>query len=83
MTVSGFNQIPGSASLCSTRPSVVAGIHRISSGTSVPRPRTFRNIGPRFTVSSQTVARSTVGAAGFRRDRPQVISGTAAAISST
>jgi len=30
-------------------------------GTSVPRPRTWRSIGPRFTVSSQTVARSTLG----------------------
>ena len=53
----------------STRPCVDAGTHRraSSTGTSVPRPRTWRTIGPRFTVSTQTVARSTVGAAGFNR----------------
>ncbi|MEJ7607329.1 MAG: hypothetical protein WKF37_13955 [Bryobacteraceae bacterium] len=34
-------------------------------------------MGPRLTVSVQTVARSTVGAAGFSRESPQVISGTA------
>src|SRR5580700_7925298 len=49
--------------------SVSAGIWRTDSwlGTSDPSPRTCRNIGPRFTVSVQTVPRSTVGAAGFSR----------------
>ena len=42
----------------------------MSSGTSVPEPRTWRSIGPRFTVSIQTTARSTVGAAGFSRETP-------------
>src|SRR5579863_3858930 len=37
----------------------------MSSGTSVPIPRTSRTMGPRLTVSIQTVARSTVGAAGL------------------
>ena len=69
MTVSAFTTAPGCTTIRSTRPSVAAGIQRMSSGTSVPRPRTWRTIGPRFTVSSQTVARSTVGAAGFRRDK--------------
>ena len=49
----------------STVASVVAVIQRMSSGTSVPGPRTERSISPRFTVSCHTVARSTVGAAGF------------------
>ena len=44
-----------------------------SIGTRVPEPRTCRSIEPRWTVSIQTVWRSTVGAAGFRRDRPRVI----------
>ena len=43
-----------------------AGIQRMSSGTSVPRPRTSRTMGPRLTESIHTVARSTVGAAGFK-----------------
>ena len=46
----------------------------MSSGVSVPRPRTWRTIGPRFTVRGQTTARSTVGAAGFSRDRPTLTS---------
>src|SRR5262245_43685011 len=62
----------------STRPCVVAGIQRMSSGTRVPRPRTCRTIGPRLTVSGQTTAISTVGAAGFRRESPSVIRPTAA-----
>jgi hypothetical protein len=33
-----------------------------------------------LTVSIQTVARSTEGAAGFRRERPHVINGIAATI---
>jgi hypothetical protein len=36
-------------------------------------PRTCRNIWPRFTVSVQTEALSTVGAAGFSFDSPTVI----------
>src|SRR5439155_26800914 len=44
------------------------GIQRMSSGRSVPRPRTCRAIGPRLTVSTQTVDRSTLGTAGFKRE---------------
>ena len=44
---------------------LVAEIQRMSSGTSVPEPRTCRSICPRLTVSIQTVARSTLGAAGL------------------
>src|ERR1700747_2698414 len=44
----------------------------MSSGTKVPRPRTSRNIGPRFTSSVHTAARSTVGAAGRSLERPSV-----------
>src|SRR5206468_11127885 len=40
----------------------------MSSGTRVPRPRTCRTIGPRLTVSTQTVERSTLGTAGFKRE---------------
>src|SRR5437773_12402421 len=40
----------------------------MSSGTSVPKPRTWRTIGPRLTVSIQTVERSTLGTAGFNRE---------------
>ena len=49
----------------------------MSSGISVPEPRTWRVIGPRLTVSIQTVARSTLGAAGFSRETPSVIAATA------
>ena len=42
----------------------------MSSGTSVPEPRTWRSIEPRFTASIQTTARSTVGAAGFSFETP-------------
>ena len=70
--------MPGLSTIRSTRPIVVAGIQRMFSGTSVPSPRTSRTIGPRLTVSIQTVARSTLGAAGFRRDSPSVMSSTAA-----
>ena len=49
-------------------------------GTRVPKPRTSRFMGPRFTVSTQTVDRSTPGAAGFSRDKPTVIAGIAAKI---
>jgi len=73
MTVSGFTCAPGRRRIVSTRPCVVAGIHRISSGTSVPDPRTCRSIGPRLTVPIQIVERSTDGAAGFSRDTPTEI----------
>ena len=45
----------------------------MSSGTSVPLPRTWRSISPRFTVSIQTEDFSTDGAAGWSRDNPNVI----------
>ena len=73
ITVSGFTSAPGRRRIRSTRPCVVVLIHRMSSGTSVPEPRTSRSIGPRLTVSTQTAARSTDGAAGFSRDTPMVI----------
>ena len=38
----------------------------------MPSPRTCRTIGPRLTVSTQTVERSTVGTAGFSRESPIV-----------
>ena len=44
----------------------------IAIGTRVPIPRNSRSIGPRFTSSDQTVARSTEGAAGRSLDRPNV-----------
>src|SRR5262249_7373411 len=44
----------------------------MSSGTSVPSPRTCRVIGPRLTVSIQTVERSMLGTAGFKREMPIV-----------
>ena len=68
-TVSGVTCTPGRMMILSTRPCVDAGTQRraSSTGTSVPRPRTWRTIGPRLTMSTQTVARSTVGAAGFNR----------------
>jgi hypothetical protein len=53
------------------------------SGTNVPSPRTSRSIGPRFTVSVHTVARSTLGAAGFSLESAYVTNGistTAAAM---
>ena len=63
--MSGFTWAPGRSTMVSTRPDVVDGIQRISSGTRVPEPRTCRSISPRLTVSIQTVARSTDGAAGL------------------
>src|SRR5215470_10839247 len=72
MTEFGFTNAPGRRTIRSTRESVRAGIQRISSGTSVPRPRTSRSIGPRFTTSVQTVPRSTDGAAGRSRESPLV-----------
>ena len=73
MMLPAATTVPGRSTIRSTRPIVVAGIQRMSSGTSVPRPRTSRSIGPRLTVSIQTVARSTPGAAGFRRETPSVM----------
>src|ERR1700741_2941739 len=72
MTVSGVTQLPGRITILSTRAAVCAGIQWMSSGTSVPRPRTSRSIGPRFTVSGQIVEASTEGAAGFSRDNARV-----------
>src|SRR5262245_43262014 len=40
----------------------------MSSGIRVPSPRTCRTIGPRLTVSTQTVDRSTLGTAGLKRE---------------
>ena len=59
MTVSGVTWAPGRSTIRSTRPCVVDASQRraSSTGTSVPRPRTWRTIGPRFTVSRQTVLR--------------------------
>ncbi len=70
ITVSAVTSAPGRRMMRSTRPCVAEASQRraSSTGTSVPRPRTWRNIAPRFTVSTQTVARSTEGAAGLRRD---------------
>jgi hypothetical protein len=62
-----------SRSFFSTRPSVEAVIQQISSETSLPTPRTWQGIDPRLTVSIQTLARSTVGAAGGRRQTCQLI----------
>src|ERR1700747_132626 len=72
MIVSGFTIAPGCRTTRSTWESVCAAIQRMSSGTRVPRPRTSRNIGPRFTSSVHTVARSTVGAAGRSLERASV-----------
>src|ERR1700738_1833658 len=70
--VSGCTKCPGRITILSTRAAVCAGIQWMSSGTKVPRPRTSRSIGPRFTVSGQIVEPSTDGAAGFRRDNARV-----------
>ena len=72
-TVFAATSEPGCTMIRSTRPLVAAGIQRRSSGTSVPEPRTCRIIGPRCTVSIQSVARSTPGAAGFSRETPTTI----------
>jgi hypothetical protein len=76
MTVFGSTIAPARSTMRSTRPAVVAEIHRMSSGTSVPDPRTSRSICPRLTVSTHTVARSTLGAAGFSRETPTVMPAT-------
>ena len=70
LTVSAFTGAPGLTSTRSTRALVLAAIHWISSGTSVPCPSTSRTMGPRRTVSIQTVPRSTLGAAGRSCRRP-------------
>src|SRR5207249_5675512 len=72
MTESGSTCVPGQIIIFSTRPSAFTEIQRMSSGMSVPRPRTCRTIGPRLTVSIQTVERSTLGTAGFNREIPMV-----------
>ena len=75
----GSTAAPGRMTIRSTVPSVVAGIQRIASGTSVPVPRTWRTIGPRSTVPRYTVSRSTFGAAGSSCDTPIVTRMTASA----
>jgi hypothetical protein len=62
----------------STRPAVSAVISRICSGTSVPGPFTSRSIGPRLTVSVQSPARSTTGAAARSLESPRVMAASAA-----
>ena len=62
----------------STRATTGDEIQRTSSGTSEPGPRTWRSIGPRLTVSIQTVSFATVGAAGSSLDNPKVTSETTA-----
>ncbi len=65
MTVSGARMAAlGSVTMRSTVASVLDVSQRMSSGTSVPGPRTWRSISPRLTVSRHVVPRSTVGAAG-------------------
>jgi hypothetical protein len=55
-------------------PSVRAGIHRVSSGISVPEPRTCRTIAPRFTVPIQTVAHGSLRPPNPKRHaRPHVV----------
>src|SRR5205807_8400711 len=71
-TSPGSTFVPGQIKIFSTLPSVFAGIQRISSGTSVPRPLTCLTIGPFVTVSIHTLERSTLGAAGFKRDKANV-----------
>ena len=46
----------GSVTMRSTVASVAAVTQRMSSGTSVPGPRTWRSIGPRLAESRQVVA---------------------------
>ena len=73
MTLVGVTARRGGARCARRGRVVVAVIQRMFSGTSVPEPRTCRIIGPRLTVSTQTVARSTPGAAGRSRDTPTVM----------
>src|ERR1700680_1675600 len=77
--VSALTSEPGSMRIRTTVASVSAGICRTASceGTRDPTPRTWRSIDPRFTVSVQTVPRSTVGAAGRSRYTATVTAATA------
>ena len=72
MTESGFTGAGGRKTHLSTCASVCAAIHRMSSGTSVPNPRTSLTMGPRFTVLDQIVFGSTCGGAGCSVDSPYV-----------
>src|SRR3989442_1224924 len=65
-TVFACTGMPGWTKMRSTRAGVSAEIQRMCSGTSVPGPRTSRTIVPRRTPSSDTISRSTLGAAGFK-----------------
>lgn len=65
--MSAFTVAPGRSRIRSTRAAVRAVIQRMSSGTSAPSPCTERSISPRCTVSTHTLARSTVGAAASSR----------------
>ena len=69
--MSGFTGVPGWITMRSTRPSVAAGIQRISSGTSVPRPRTCRTIGPRFTASIHSGSAFDGRRGGLQAGQPQ------------
>ncbi len=69
ITEAAVTSAPGCSRIRSTRPSVLAGNQRVSSGTSVPRPRTCLTSCPLLTVSMSSVFRSTDGAAGFIRAR--------------
>src|SRR5439155_23195365 len=66
MVVFGVTVSPGRTGNVSTRPLVVATLMRMCSGESVPGAFTEIVISPFFTVSIQSVARSTGGAAGLR-----------------
>ncbi len=68
--MSGVTLAPGKTRMRTTVASVCAGMSWMlsSRGTRVPvDPRTWRIIGPRFTVSVQMAERSTGGAAGLSR----------------
>ena len=81
ITEPAFTSSPECATILSTCPSKAAGIQIMSSGSSWPRPRRSITIGPRFTASIHTVARSTVGAAGFSSISRQVTRPSPAAVS--
>lgn len=73
--LAGGHRVAAWASSRSTRASVDAGICRTPSvsGTSDPGARTWRSSGASLDRVINAVAISTVGAAGFSRDRPSVI----------
>ena len=77
-TESAVTSVPGRIRMRSMRPSVRAVISIVSSGTSVPSPRTSRSMGPRFTASGQRVDISTPGAAGLSFASPIVMAGIVA-----